>query len=129
MRIKVNTHFDITETGINRVYRGQSLPARIRGRTVKTVEEWNRLRLQQNNFETVMQVLGMRGTPADVTKPQHKDGVWSFVFDVDNTLVYGEGLELLKQELEGTPMNTGLTEKEGLAQFLTNDNIWFELDV
>jgi hypothetical protein len=129
VRITVSTYFDITETGINRVYRGQSLPAKIRGRTVKTVEEWNRLRLQQNNFETVMQVLGMRGTPVDVTKPQHKDGVWSFVFDVDNTLVYGEELELLKQELEGTPMNTGLDEQEDVDQFLTNDNIWFELDV
>ena len=129
MRIKVNTHFDITETGINRVYKSQHLPCKINGKTVKTEEEWNTRRKQQANFETVMQVLAMRGTPTEVSKPLHNNGVWSFTFEVDNTLVYGEDLELLVAELEGTPMTVGLTEKETLDPFLNSNNIWFETDV
>ena len=129
MRIKVSTYFDITETGINRVYKSQHLPTKINGKTVKTEDEWNTKRKQQNNFETVMQVLGMRGTPTEVSKPVHNDGVWSFVFEVDDTIVYGENLELLVAELEGTPMITGLTEKETVDLFLNSNNIWFETDV
>ena len=129
MRIKVNTHFDITETGINRVYKSQHLPTKINGKTVNTGDEWNTKRKQQNNFETVMQVLGMRGTPTEVSKPVHNDGVWSFVFEVDDTLVYGENLELLVVELEGTPMIVGLSEQENLDPFLNSNNIWFEVDV
>ena len=129
MKIKVSTYFDITETGINRVYRGQNLPAKINGKTINTEEEWNTKRKQQNNFETVMQVLGMRGTPTEVTKPTHKNGVWSFMFEVDSVLVYGDDLKLLTQELVGTPMITGLGESETVEQFLTNDNIWFDMYV
>jgi hypothetical protein len=129
VRIKVNTHFDITETGINRVYKSQHLPAKINGKTIKTEDEWNTKRKQQNNFETVMQVLGMRGTPTEVSRPVHNNGVWSFTFEVDDTLVYGENLGLLVKELEGTPMTVGLTEQEDLDPFLSSDNIWFEADV
>lgn len=129
MRIKVNTYFDITETGINRVYKGQNLPAKINGKTIKSEEDWNIRRKQQANFETVMQVLGMRGTPVNVTKPAHKDGVWSFMFEVDDVLVYGEKLELLLQELTGTPMITGLSETKDVDQFLNENNIWFDMYV
>jgi hypothetical protein len=129
MRIKVSTYFDITETGINRVYKSQHLPTKINGKIIKTEEEWNTQRKQQNNFETVVQVLGMRGTPTDISKPVHNNDVWSFMFEVDNTLVYGKDLELLVTELEGTPMITGLTEQKDLEPFLNSNNIWFETDV
>jgi hypothetical protein len=129
VRIKVNTHFDITRTGINRVYKSQHLPCKINGKLVNSEEEWNTQRKQQNNFETVVQVLGMRGTPTEISEPVQHNGVWSFSFEVDNTLVYGENLELLIKEIEGTPMVIGLTEQENLDPFLNSDNIWFETDV
>jgi hypothetical protein len=129
VRIKVSTYFDITETGINRVYKSQNLPTKINGKTIKTEEEWNLKRKQQNNFETVMQVLSMRGTPVDISKPTNKDGVWSFTFEVDSALVYGDDLALLIEELEGTPMITGLTEQKDQDSFLNSDNIWFDVDV
>lgn len=129
MRIKVNTYFDITETSINRVYKGQNLPAKINGKLIKTEEDWNIKRRQQNNLETIIQVLSMRGTPVKISLPECKDGIWSFMFEVDNGLVYGTDLELLKQELIGIPMIIGLSEKHKVDQFLNNDNIWFETDV
>ena len=129
MRVKVNTLFDITETHINRPYKGQNLPAKIRGMHIKSIDDWNLKRKQQGNLETVQQVLSMRGTLVNVSTVVKDNYVWSFTFDIDDILVYGESLCLLKKELIGVPMITGLTEQEGIDPFLNNDNIWFETDV
>jgi hypothetical protein len=129
VRIKVNTYFDITETYVNRPYKGQNLPAKVRNIQINSVDEWNLKRKQQGNLETVQQVLSMRGTLVNVSTVVKNNDIWSFTFDIDDTLVYGENLCLLKEELIGVPMVTGLTEGKMLDQFLTNDNIWFETDV
>jgi hypothetical protein len=52
---------DITQTGINRNYRpnGSKL----------TQEEWDYKRNQQRNWDTVIQLLGLRFQPFDITVP------------------------------------------------------------
>jgi hypothetical protein len=129
VRIKVSTHFDITETGVTRPYKGQQLPTRVRGQTIDTVDEWDVKRKQQNNLETVIQVLSMRASILDMSVVTHNNDVWSFTFEVEDLLVYGTELELLKQELEGIPMITGLSETKKLDAFLNNKNTWFDVDV
>lgn len=129
MRIKVNTHFDITETGVNRPYKGQQLPTRVRGQTIDTVETWDTMRRQQNNLETVIQMLSMRASILEMSPVKNNKGIWSFTFEVEDPLVYGSELELLTQELEGIPMVTGLNETKKLESFLNNKNIWFDVDV
>jgi hypothetical protein len=129
MRIRVNTYFDITETGVNRAYKGQRLPTKINGNHIQTADQWNLMRKQQTNFETVIQVLSMRGTPVEISVPVLHNGTWSFCFSIDNVAVYGYNMDLLKQELVGVPMTVGLTEKVELDSYLTNKNIWVETDV
>ena len=129
MRIKVNTYFDITETGINRVYKGQQLPVTVHGTVIDSADKWNLMRKQQNNLETILQVLQMRSTLSSISNVKHKDAVWSFTFNIDDPLVYGIDLTLLKQEMVGVPMSIGLTEQRELDSFLNSNNIWFETDV
>lgn len=129
MRIRVSTHFDITETGITRPHRGTPLPVVIRGHEIFTEEGWNKRRRQQNNLETIIQCLCMRAQPENITTPVKKKGVWSFYFVVQDPTVYGNNLELLTSELEGIPMITGLDETKSLKPFLNSKNIWFAVDV
>lgn len=129
MRIKVNTCFDITETGIKRPYKGQPLPSKLGRTVVNTVEEWNIKRRQQNNLETIMQCLSMRGTPEDVTSPTNNNGIWSFSFEIRDPGVYGDNLEFLEQDTSGIPMVSGLTETAEVGAYLSPSNIWFEQDV
>jgi hypothetical protein len=129
VRITVSTYFDITETGVSRPYKGQPLPAKVGKTTVHTAEEWNIKRRQQNNLVTVMQCLSMRGTPEDITSPVLNKGVWSFSFDVNDPLVYGNDLEFLTQDTTGIPMTVGLTETHEVDAYLNENNIWFEADV
>ena len=129
MKIKVNTYFDITETGINRVYKGQQLPVNVHGNVIDNAEKWNLMRKQQSNLETILQVLQMRSTLSNISKVKLDNNAWTFTFDVSDPLVYGSDLQLLKQEMFGVPMTVGLTEKEKLDPFLNNNNIWFDVDV
>ena len=67
-----------------------------------------------------------------VTEPAQKqaDG-WSFVFHVENHMVYGEDLAELAQDAEGVPMITGLDEQDLSERALRtqgpDQNIWFDM--
>jgi hypothetical protein len=75
------------------------------------------------------QCLSMRGTPEDITSPVLDKGVWSFSFDVNDPLVYGNNLEFLTEDTTGIPMTVGLTETHEVVAYLNENNIWFEADV
>ena len=129
MRIKVSTYFDITETGVSRTYKGQTLPVKVRGSTITTKDAWTLKRKQQSNLETVIQCLLMRGTPDNITSPVRDGEIWTFSFEISSIEVYGQNLELLMQDIAGIPMSVNLTETRKIDSYLNESNIWFETDV
>jgi len=130
-QIKVCTAFDITQTGINRPYKQQSLPTKINGKEINTVDEWNKFRRQQSNWETVIQVLLFRTQPMQMTDTTIENNRWCFTFvneTVDVFLIDNDPLGGLKQDLEGTPIIIGLDEHAEILPYIhtsgNNQNIW-----
>jgi len=134
-RIRICTSFDITQTGVTRPYKQQTLPASINNNTINTVDEWNMLRRQQSNWETILQVLLFRIQPINITKPEKQGTVskWCFTFESEVKAAFsknGNSLGALYEDFNGTPMILGLNEKKGLLPYIsttgTKQNIWFE---
>jgi hypothetical protein len=130
-QIKICTLFDITQTGVNRPYKQQALPTKINGNEINTVDEWNKFRRQQSNWETVLQVLLFRTQPMQVTDAVIENTHWCFTFineSVDVFLVDADPLGGLKQDLEGTPIITGLDEQLDVLPYIhtsgKDQNIW-----
>ena len=103
---KIATTVDITQT-------------RVRHKTDEP--DWYVKRNQQRNFDTVMQVLGLRCQPMfmdlDIYPmgliPWHDDQlpkVWVLTIEVDRTDVLGPMGELFLEDVKGVPIMTGLTE-------------------
>lgn len=59
--IEVFSLIDITKTGIHRNNKPQS--------SSLTIEEWQFKRNQQRNWDTIIQLLGLRFQPMDITNP------------------------------------------------------------
>ena len=95
---------------------------------------------QQNNFNTLLQGIGMRSNVDWTHDPVRydEDGVamWGWSFNAEREDVFLEGSDpvgLLKKDLHGIPIIKNLTETEKFdkACFLTlngDTNIWIELD-
>ena len=105
------------------------------GQTVNTQADWNYSRNQQRNWETINQLISLRTQPVDVQPAECINGVWQFVFEVEQPLVYSvSGLEgdfdALVDESAGVPMITGLDETLTTSTVLVTQgpemNIWFE---
>ena len=129
MRFKLYTLVDITETGARR-------------------SEDPKLFRQQQNFQTVMQTIGLRVNPTYITSPQvindvpskynlgskykTKQNIWEYAFDIE----YTEGLDVdtLLNDFNLIPIITGLDETATFenAHFLTknttNSNLYFKID-
>jgi len=137
MKVLCRTLFDCTRTGVTGHFRVPELPFRDRaGQTVDTFQDWTRSRNQQRNYETLLQLFGLRTQPQDISEPQCDNGVWSFTFESENENVFAmdgntDSLASLKKDCDGIPMMTGLNEKPGLEPVLYpqpgKENIWFEL--
>lgn len=137
MKVLCRTFFDCGRTGVTGNFRSAELPFHDRdGQPVETFADWNRSRNQQRNYETLLQIFGLRTQPMDITQPVCKDREWSFEFVSENTDVFGkfedpDPLASLKADCEGVPMMTNLRERADLAPVLiasgSNQNIWFEL--
>jgi hypothetical protein len=128
MRFKLYTLVDITET------------------TARRSDDPKQFR-QQQNFQTVMQTIGLRVNPIYVNSPQvvsdlpskynlgnkykTKQNIWKYTFDID----YEDGLDVdtLVNDFDLIPIITGLDETATFdnAHFLTknvtNSNIYFEI--
>ena len=112
MKIRIKTLVDVTRTDVRR--RGQGDEQKL---------------LQQQNFQTLQQVINLRNlinlnddpfvSTRDVTgefgtsiKGEHK--VWTYEFEVDHADAYtdekNDPVGLLKQDLEQVPVLGGLTE-------------------
>ncbi len=129
MRYKIYTLVDITKTGQYRNEPGRELA-----------------RLQQQNFDTVLQTIGMRANLSYVTPPKVKidipknynmkgdelSNIWIFDWEVDREdlfLYNDDELYRLKEDFDLVPYISGLTEtvKKEPAIFRSGENISFEI--
>lgn len=113
-KITCYCRFDITATGVTSTRPGSP--------DLQTTQARN----QQRNWDTMMQLAGMRTQIFNVQEPTISDDdfpfgsgsrVWRFSFEIEpeaQWLVDGDEFWVLKQDSEGTPMITGLTETPGL---------------
>ena len=132
MRIQIATHFDCTATGTTGHFRHTQLPLKDRaGQTITNEAEWNRSRNQQRNLETVLQLIGLYTQPLNLIGPTHNQDttMWTLEFDVEFDGIFtteSDSLGLLKQQAQGVPMITGLTESAPLSRQLEpGTNIFF----
>jgi len=135
MKVLCRTLFDCTFTGVTGHFRAQQLPYTTKsGLRLETIEDWNRARNQQRNWESLLQIMSLRTQPMNVVYPtKHKDG-WHFEFEVEAEGVlsseFGSNdLAGLVSDCEGVPMVTGLDEDNVITATLhaqgANQNIWF----
>ena len=136
MKILCKTQFDCTYTGVTGHFRTSEIPFKDRaGQAITSEADWHRSRNQQRNWETLMQIIGLRTQPLNITRPKHQNGVWEFEFDNENENAFGQGSNAdsfvgLKGDCEGVPMIVNLNEEPGIKPMLiatgAEQNIWFE---
>ena len=135
MKILCRTLFDCSYTGVTGHYRSSEIPFVDRaGQTVKDQQDWNHSRNQQRNWETLLQIIGLRTQPQDLTIPEYKDGAWEFEFKSESENVFEmhgnpDLLAGLKIDCEGVPMMLNLREQPSMAPTISvsgeDQNIWF----
>lgn len=135
MKIQCRTLFDCSYTGTTGHFRVAEVPFVDRiGQRITDQMEWNKSRNQQRNWETLLQIIGLRTQPQDLTIPVHSNGVWEFEFKSESEGVfeiYGnpDPLAGLKQDFDGVPMMLNLSEQPEIASTICVDgpgqNIWF----
>jgi hypothetical protein len=117
------------------VFRASEIPyTDCAGQLVDNQQAWHRSRNQQRNYETLLQIFGLRTQPQEITQPQLINGMWQFdfvsesegVFDMHNN---PDPLAGLLVDCEGVPMVVNLGEHPDIASVLTTQgdqqNIWF----
>lgn len=132
MRILCRTLFDCEATGITGHYRASQIPFYDRiGNLIENQPSWNRSRNQQRNWETLLQIIGLRCQPMDIVSPQRNQDHWQFEFSVESDGVFGgEGFDDLYRDCDGVPMIIDLDESPGVRPVISvtgpDRNIWFE---
>jgi hypothetical protein len=136
MKILCKTQFDCTHTGVTGHFRPSEIPFRDQaGQTVTSQENWNYSRNQQRNWETLMQIFGLRTQPINVTRPVCANGTWEFEFINESENVFGQSGHTdcfagLKNDCDGVPMIVNLKETLTAVPMLitsgNGQNIWFE---
>lgn len=136
MKILCRTLFDCSQTGVTGNFKPSQVPFTDQtGTEITDLADWNRSRNQQRNFETIVQIISLRGQPVDISRPQCVDGTWQFSFEVEVPGVYSttgelDNLDALKNECMGIPMIVNLREHYALEPTLNTQgsktNIWFE---
>jgi len=115
LRVECYCLFDITATGVTSTRPGGD----------------QRARNQQRNWDTMLQLAGMRTQVFNVEGPRMPDSadmpfgpdrrVWHFSFEIEpesQWLVDGDEFWVLRHDSEGTPMITGLTESAGVEPMI-----------
>jgi hypothetical protein len=135
MKIQCRTLFDCTRTGVTGAFRPSEIPYQDRaGQPVHNHENWHRSRNQQRNYETLLQIFGLRTQPQEITQPELINSMWQFSFVSESEGVFDmhnnpDPLAGLLVDCEGVPMVAGLGEQPGIATVLTTQgdqqNIWF----
>jgi hypothetical protein len=134
MKIKCTTVFDCSCTGVTGHFKSSHLPFVDRsGKTVSTHSEWVQSRNQQRNYETLLQIFGLKTQPLDISAPTQVDGMWQFEFLIESPAVFAmtdhaDPLAGLKQDCAGVPMIDNVSDVSQPLKLLSPDlNIWFEI--
>lgn len=136
MKIHCRTLFDCTRTGVTGTFRPGQVPFQDQAQQhIESQRDWERSRNQQRNYETLLQLFGLRTQPMDVSRPQQIGGAWEFTFETESDAVFAisgqDDLAALRSDCEGVPMTLGLGEKVSTVPRLTTQgpqqNIWFTL--
>ena len=133
-RLACYTLFDITQTGVlNRARPSVD---------VTNITDWVHKRNTQCNFDTIIQIISLRGQPEVVTSPkkmkvdsEHKFGslysnldnydCWTFDFEIHHSSVFEDGIEelgALYKDCQNVPMILCNTEYPKLENFLDTTN-------
>lgn len=136
MKVKCRTLFDCSATGVTGHFRASQVPYQDKiGQTINNVDDWNRSRNQQRNWETLLQIISLRSQPEDIRFPRKQEDHWEFEFTVATEGVFGqpnskEPFADLYKDCEGIPMITNLHEEVALTPVVcahgAEQNIWFE---
>jgi len=133
MRIRCETLFDCSATGVTGHFRSSQMPfSDATGTLIQTQDEWNRARNKQRNWETLLQILGLRCQLLDIASPKVDQGRWQFEFSVEQTGVLDENNDFaaLLRDCEGVPMILDLDECSGIVPMISTmgpcQNIWFQ---
>jgi hypothetical protein len=124
--------FDITNTGIIGHTRNTAFPVIDKtGNKISTSVDLNRARNQQRNFDTLLQLIGLRTQIFNIESPTVCNGnntplaqpkkCWKFSFEIEPNSQWSVDRDefwVLKQDNDGTPMIVGLTEDSGLDPLL-----------
>lgn len=132
MLYKLYTTVDITNTGQHRVEPGKELA-----------------RLKEQNFQTVLQTIGIRANIASFTKPEMLEmagsivgfntneiiHVWRFDFETEREFLFdvdGDQVEGLREDFEMVPFISGLSESmeqnyDVFVPYGENKNIVFQV--
>ena len=120
MRYSCSTLFDITATGVTGNFKSSGF---------EDPTKWNRARNQQRNWETLLQLIGMRTQLYNVTAPARHGDRWSFEFEVETPGAFGpeeNPVAILCNDAIGVPMLIDLDNIAALDSRLIPDyNIWF----
>ena len=136
MKIACKTLFDCSVTGVTGHYRPAQVPFKDRtGQLIENEQAWIRARNQQRNWETLLQVIGLRTQPDVLVDPYCKNGVWHFEFETSTEGVYdiagnSNPVAGLLQDCTGVPMMINLDEQNNVQPTLcvqgADQNIWFD---
>lgn len=138
-RISCKTVFDITETKIRTYYREALMPVvDATGATITTSAQWQLVRNQQRNWDTINQIISLRCLPESITSPvvQYTDNkkIWYFEFVLESLASIATDTDhtaYLKTDATGVPMITNLLETPGSANLLNCTgpcaNCWFDV--
>lgn len=132
-KITCLTLFDITKTNIsNRRQRLSEIE----------MHEFSKQRNQQSNFETILQIIGLRSQPENITDPVKKTvkfdksiwgteytsknavALWSFIFTIQHPIIYADDnheLGNLYTDCDKVPMIINLDEQLKLPSKLSID--------
>lgn len=136
MKIRCNTLFDITNTGVTGHYRPSLIPFVDRAKQdIRNQSDWHRARNQQRNWETLTQLISLR-TQVEISTPVKHDKMWTFDFEIDSDDIFrnnDDPLALLKIDCNNVPMLSGLGEDNIATGLLITQgkdiNCWFELNI
>jgi len=104
------------------------------GQRIENEISWHIARNQQRNWETLVQLIGMRTQIFKLTEPKRVQYYWEFDFEVDTPGVFGSEnnpLEILLSDAAGVPMLIELWNRRDIESVLVvngpDQNIWFEV--
>lgn len=147
-KIECYCGFSIVDTGVTGARYPNSYPWTGRnGLVLHDHDSYARARNQQRNFDTLLQIIGLRSQPLEISSPLMLDNadalpstliknipIWYFSFEIESADIWqekGDDLALLRQDSDGVPMLTGLGESPAVGSYLCaqgpETNLYFRI--